>query len=93
MGYINCPKCNSTNCTLETKGMHFGILFFILFSIFWLLYAICKWTIGLFILICFDWWIAIIMKRKNKTYYWHCKKWFIKRNGYYCNDCNYHFKA
>ena len=93
MGYVKCPKCGSTKCQLTSRGRHHGIFYFIIFGLWWLIYAIYKWTIGLCVLFLFDWWYAIIKACKHEAYYWHCKKWFVSRNSYYCQDCGYNFKA
>ena len=93
MGYVKCPKCGGTKCQLTNQGKHHGVFYFILFGIWWLLYAMFKWMIGLMILVYFDWWYAIIKKVKKEAYYWHCKKWFMKRSTDYCPDCGYNFKA
>ena len=93
MGYKKCPKCGSTKCQLTDRAKHLGGLWFFIFGIFWLMYKIFMWAIGFAIFLLFDWWYAIIKKRKKEVYYWRCKKWFIKRNTYYCTECGYNFKA
>lgn len=91
--YVKCPKCGSQKCQLTDKAKHRGFLYFLVFGVFWLIYAMIKWTIGIMVFLCFDWWYAIIMKARKKAYHWHCKKWFTKRNSYYCQDCGFNFKA
>lgn len=92
MAYIKCPKCGSEKCQLTAKAKHHGVLWFLLFGIIWMIYAFCKWCVGIVIAMVFDWWMAIIKAIMKKPYYWHCKKWFVKRNSYYCQECGFNFK-
>lgn len=89
-----CPKCGSEKCQMvQERGGH-GCLWMLLFNIFYLGWVGFKWTIGFFVLIFIDSWMAILAAKDNKEYIWQCRKWFTSiRRSYYCHDCGYNFKA
>ncbi len=59
---------------------------------YYILLVLVKWTIGICILICYDWWMAIIKAIAKKEYVWKCKRWFSgKKKTFYCHDCGYNF--
>lgn len=91
---VKCPKCGSTNVQLSNQENKHGCLYIVLFGIFYFMWLMIKWMIGFMILICFDWWMAIVKKSSDKGYVWQSKRWFSnKRKVYYCHDCGHNFKA
>lgn len=89
-----CPKCGSTKVQLSSQQSKHGCLWFILFGVFYIIWIMYKWVIGLIIFTMFDWWMAIIKAAQNKGYVWKCRQWFAgKTRYYYCHDCGYNFKA
>ena len=91
---VQCPKCGSTKVQLSNVESKNGCLWFILFGWVYLILIPIKWMIGLTVLVCFDWWIAIIKKKQGKGYIYKSKGWFSgKRKTYYCHDCSHNFKG
>lgn len=89
-----CPRCGSTHVQLSDVGSKHGCFWFLMFGWLYIIWIPIKWCIGLTVLICFDWWMALIKKHQNKGYVWKCKRWFSgKRKVYYCHDCSYNFKG
>ena len=91
---MKCPKCGSTMVQMTTESKSHGCLWTFLFGIVYIIYVMMKWMIGLLILICFDWWMAIIKHACGKGYVWRCRRWFSgRRRLYYCHNCGYNFKT
>lgn len=89
-----CPKCGSSHVQLSSVQSKLGCLWFVLFGWLYLLLVIVKWCIGILLLVCIDWWVAIIKSARGKGYVWKSKGWFSgKRKYYYCHDCHYNFKG
>ncbi|MBE6577718.1 MAG: hypothetical protein E7653_06230 [Ruminococcaceae bacterium] len=89
-----CPKCGSEKVQLSDTTKKHGCLWFILLGWIYILWMFFKWMIGFMVLICLDWWMAIIKKSQNKGYVWKSKRWFSgKTQYYYCHDCGHNFKA
>lgn len=89
-----CPKCGSEKTQLTHIKSKHGFLKFLFFGIWYMLYIFYKWMIALTILICYDWWRAIIAKNSGKGYVWVSKKWFdINKKFYYCTNCGHNFKG
>ena len=89
-----CPRCGSNKVELTHINKGYGCLFGIIFGFFYLiLIVLIKWMIGLTILLVWDWWFAIVMKSSNKPYTWISKRFFFRRNTYYCHECGNNFKA
>lgn len=56
-------------------------------------WRIVKYCIGFAVLICFDWYMALIAKLLHKGYVWRCKSCFSGRKQlYYCHTCGYNFR-
>lgn len=88
---MRCPKCGSDKVQLSVERNKHGCLWFILFGIW---FFIIKWTIGLCVLMCWDWWMAIIKVVQHKGYVWKFKRWFSNtKKIYYCHECSYNFKG
>lgn len=91
---VKCPKCGSTKVQLSNEMNKHGCLWTILFGIYYFFWLIFRWIIGLFVLICYDWWMAIIHKIRHKGHVWQFKRWFSnRRRVYYCHDCGHNFRA
>lgn len=91
---VKCPKCGDTRVQLSNESSKHGCLWAILFGIYYLCWIMIKWSIGLCIFICYDWWMAIVHKVNNKGHVWQSKKWFSgKKKIYYCHNCGYNFRA
>lgn len=94
MAIKKCPKCGSEKTQLTNiKGKH-GILWLILFGWIWLIWVGIKYMIGFTILLCWDWWMAIVKKSSKKGYIYKSKHWFeFSTKMYYCTDCGNNFKG
>ena len=94
---IKCPKCGSEKVQLsdvKRKSGCWGCLWYILFGFFYIMWIMMKWMIGLMVLLCLDWWLAIIYACQKKGYSWKWKRWFTTtRKTYYCHDCGHNFVA
>lgn len=89
-----CPKCGSEKVQLSNVRSKHGILWLILFGLFYISWIILKWCIGFTMLIFIDWWRAIIAKSNNRGYIYLSKGWFSgTKKIYYCHDCSNNFKA
>lgn len=94
MAIKKCPKCGSPKTQMTQKKSKHGILWAILFGIWWVMWIMCKWCIGAMIYICYDWWMAIIQKKEGKGYVPASKHWFTMSNTYYyCTECGNNFKG
>lgn len=91
---IKCPKCGGNHVQLSNESSKHGCLFTLLFGIYYIIWLFIRYTIGLVIFICYDWWMAIIHFSHNKGHVWQSKRWFSNRRKiYYCHDCGYNFRA
>ena len=73
-----CPKCGSTKVQLSNESSKHGCLYMVLFGIWYFMWLMCKWCIGMMVFFCYDWWMAIVHKvsgadiilerNKNKLY-------------------------
>lgn len=89
-----CPKCGSDHVQLSNEANKHGILFTIIFGLPYLIIVFFKYIIGLMILVCYDWWMAIIKNKQNKGYVWKSKRWFSgKKRMYYCHECHTNFRG
>ena len=90
-----CPKCGSEHVQLsnERNNRH-GCLMTMIFGAWYVAVVFFRWTIGMMIFMCYDWWMCIIKKIQKKGHVWQCRKWFSgNKRIYYCHDCGYNFKA
>lgn len=91
---VKCPKCGSTHIQLSNERSKHGLIWLILFGLFYLIWIMFKWIMGLMVLICIDWWMAILKSRQGKGYVWLSKGFFTgTKKIYYCHDCHYNFRA
>ena len=89
-----CPRCGSTHVQMSNERSKHGCLFTLLFGIYYLFLLFFKWMIGFMLLICYDWWMAIVKNIMGKGHIWQCRKWFSgNKRTFYCHDCGYNFKA
>lgn len=89
-----CPKCGSTKVQLSNVENKHGCLYTVLFGAYYIAWLLVKWTIGLWILICYDWWMAIIKQVSGKGHVWQSKRFFSNsKRTYFCHDCGHNFKA
>lgn len=91
---VKCPKCGGTNVQLSSESSKHGCFWFILLGWIYIPWVLFKWTIGLTIFCCYDWWMAIIHNKAGKGHVWISKRWFSGKNRYfYCHDCHHNFKG
>ena len=91
--YRQCPQCGSTQVQLSQNRSKHGCLWFIFFGIWYIVWRIVKYCIGIAVFLCYDWYVAIIKKVRNKGHVWRCKKWFSgTKRYYYCHTCGYNFR-
>ncbi|MCQ2570858.1 MAG: hypothetical protein MJ154_01240 [Candidatus Saccharibacteria bacterium] len=89
-----CPKCGSGKVQLSNERSKHGLLWLILFGIYYICWIFCKWMIGVIIFCYYDWWMYLVKKSQNKGHIWQSKKWFSgNKRIYYCHDCGHNFKA
>lgn len=89
-----CPKCGGTNVQVSSERSKHGCLWFVLFGSIYLFWLMIKWMTAFFVLICWDWWMAIIKNASGKGYVWVSKRLFSGRKRlYYCHDCGHNFKG
>ena len=89
-----CPKCGGCKVQLSNEASKHGCLWTIMFGFVYLMWVMVKWMIGLMLLFCLDWWMAIMKASQKKGYVWQSKKWFSgKKQIYFCHDCGYNFRA
>ena len=89
-----CPKCGSTKVQLSNERNKHGFLWLILFGVYYVCWWMCKVMVALMVLMCFDWWFAIIKKSQGKGYVWLSKRIIQnKSKNYYCHDCGNNFRA
>lgn len=89
-----CPKCGGSHVQLSNETSKHGCLWTILFGIYYLIWVLIKWTVGLILFFLYDWWMALIHAAAGKGHIWQSKKWFSgTRKIYYCHDCGYNFRA
>lgn len=89
-----CPRCGSSKVQLSNENKKHGILWLILFGIFYFIWWIIKASFALMVLICWDWWMAIIKKHQNKGYVWVSSRMIANSSKtYYCHNCGHNFKA
>ena len=75
-----CTRCGST---LFPDNIDEEILYGILYGIFYIVILLVKWTIGLIVLVFYDWWMAIcysayaLVTRDQRRYRWKCRNWFL----------------
>ncbi len=91
---VKCPHCGSNNVQFSSERSKHGCLWFLLFGWLYILWILCKWMIGLLVLLLWDWWVAIIVSLTGKGYIWKCKGWFSgTKKIYYCHNCGHNFKG
>ena len=91
---VKCPKCGSTKVQLSNEMSKHGCLWTVLFGLYYFVWIMMKWCIGLMIFICYDWWMAIIKKSSGKGHVWQSKRWFSNRRRiFFCHDCGHNFRA
>lgn len=89
-----CPRCGSYHVQLSNEESKHGCLWTVLFGIYYVVWVLIKWIIGLMVFILYDWWAAIMHACMHKGHVWQCGKWFSgKRRIYYCHDCGHNFRA
>jgi hypothetical protein len=89
-----CPKCGSTKVQLQIQKSKHALIWFILFGIWWGMWVMCKWCIGVMIWKFWDWWMALIKKSQDKGYVYKSAGWFSgQKRIYYCHNCGYNFKG
>ncbi|MBQ3054995.1 MAG: hypothetical protein IJC88_02715 [Oscillospiraceae bacterium] len=89
-----CPNCGSGRVQLSNETSKHGCFWMLVFGIYYFMWIIIKWTIGLMILVYYDWWMAIIKACLGKGYVWQSGRWFSARKRvFYCHDCGYNFRG
>lgn len=89
-----CPKCGSEHVQLSNMSSKHGLIWFLLFGIFWVMWVMVKWCIGATIFICWDWWRAMQQNKEGKGYMPVSRRWFAgSKKLYYCHECHNNFKG
>ena len=89
-----CPKCGSEKVQLSNIRSKQGCLWYIIFGFWFIIWRLIKLVIGLTLLVCLDWWMAIIKAATKKGYVWQSMKWISgTKKNYYCHECGYNFSA
>ncbi len=88
-----CPKCGSEKVQCSNERSKNGCFWFIIFGWWYVILLMFKWMIGFIVLLCWDWWMALVKKNSGKGYIWKSRKWFSgKKKIYYCHDCGHNFR-
>ena len=89
-----CPKCGSTKVQLSNERNKHGFLWVILFGMAYVIWWLFKLSIAIVVLVCWDWWFAIIQVSLGKGYVWISKRIIENRTKiYYCHGCGHNFRA
>lgn len=89
-----CPKCGSTKTTITSERGKHGFLWFILFGLVYGCWWLFKAMMALVVLICFDWWYALIQKSQGKGYVWLSKRMIQNSSRiYHCEKCGNNFRG
>lgn len=89
-----CPRCGSDKVQLTAEKSKHGCLKLFFFGIFYFIWLLIKWSIGLVLLVIYDWWMWIIHSLLGKGHVWQCRKWISnRRRMYYCHSCGHNFIA
>lgn len=89
-----CPKCGSEKVQLSNVKGNSGLLKFIFFGGFYLMWIFTKWCIGATLLVVWDSWNFILASKKEVGYVWQSKKWFaLNKHAFFCHECAYNFTA
>ena len=91
---LKCPKCGSIEVQLSNETNKHGCLWIVLFGVYYFIWIMLKWGIGMLIFIFYDWWMAIHKSRSGKGHVWQSIRWFSnKRKIYFCHHCGHNFRA
>ncbi len=89
-----CPRCGGTRAVLTTENKRHGCFWLLLFGIYYVIWSIIRWIIGLLIFILIDWWMFLLKHLMGKGYVMKCKRWFSPwRRYFYCPDCGTNFRG
>lgn len=89
-----CPKCGSTKVQLSSEKSKHGFLWLILFGWLWLMWWFCKAMVALMVLMCWDWWYALVKQSQGKGYVWLSKRIIENKSQvYYCHECSHNFRG
>lgn len=89
-----CPRCGSTQVQLSNETSKHGCLWFLLFGWMYVIYVICRWVIGFYVFIFYDWWMALIKRASDKGHVWQSKRFFsTKSRLFYCHACGHNFRG
>ena len=91
---VKCPKCGSEQVQLSNEMSKHGCLYFVLFGWLYLIWLVIRWVIALVLLVCYDWWMAIVKASAKKGHVWLSKRWFVnRRRVFYCHACGHNFRG
>ena len=71
-----CPNCRGRNILISYEKEEESNFFAVFFGIFYLLWFLLRCVIGIFILIFYDIWCAVIKKRGGKSHLFVSRRWF-----------------
>ena len=88
-----CPKCGSNRVQLTMEKRSRGFLWFLFFGVFYIIWVMLKWVIGIAVFMWYDWWMALVDRARGKQHVWAAKRFFTgRRQTYFCHDCCHNFK-
>lgn len=76
---VKSPKCDSTEVQLSNESSKHGCFYIVIFGVWYFMFLMYKWTFGIMLLVCYDWWMAIVRKVSGKGHVWKSKKWLSIR--------------
>lgn len=89
-----CPRCGSNMAQLTKEESKHGCFYMFLFGIWYFMWIFIKWIFAFFLLVYFDWWLALICKLMGRGYVWKSKRLLsTKRRTYFCHNCGHNFKT
>ncbi len=90
---VRCPRCGSRRVQCSNERSKNGCFWFFLIGFPYVLFVLLKWMVGLFLLVCFDWWIAILRRSIGRGYVFRSLRLFSgTKRIFFCHDCGYNFR-
>ena len=91
---MRCPRCGSAWVQLSNETSKHGCLYLILFGVWYFVWLMVRWMVGLLIFVMYDWWMAAVHAVLGKGHVWQSKRWLSNRRRiYYCHHCGLNFRA
>lgn len=88
-----CPNCRGKNILISYEKEEEPNFYAVFFGIFYIIWFLFRCVLGILIFCFYDWWHAILEKRRGRSHLFRCRRWFRgSKKSYYCQDCKTHYK-